>query len=178
MSAPVSFVCTSAPPVPEKNPRAGHDARDPIAASNPFARKGAALRRALIDAVTEADIQEIAAILLLEAKQGDLAAIKLGFGYVFGKQEPPPSPDTPDRHELETRKQRLVDHGEPSATISSRDIEVLAPLLTALPQVRGLKVHGFAQKLSKALAGPASAAPGPDPAVNKRLDGGPGACGP
>ena len=67
---------------------------------NPFARKTAALRQALLDSVTEKDIKDIACILMLNAKAGDLASVKLLFQYVIGKPQPAVSPDTLDRDEL------------------------------------------------------------------------------
>jgi hypothetical protein len=52
---------------------------NPGGPGNPFARKTAALRQALLETVREKDIQEIAYILLLNTKAGDLASIKLLF---------------------------------------------------------------------------------------------------
>src|SRR6187402_790510 len=67
---------------------------------NPYARKTAALRAALLAAVTEQDIQDISHILLLNAKAGDLASIKLLFQYVIGKPQPAVDPDTLDAQEM------------------------------------------------------------------------------
>ncbi len=73
---------------------------NPGGPGNPFARKTAALRQALLDTVTEQDIQDIAAKLRDEAKSGDKAAIKLLFQYVIGKPQPAVDPDTLDVQEL------------------------------------------------------------------------------
>jgi hypothetical protein len=67
---------------------------------NPFARKAAALRTALFEAVTDEDIRFIAAQLVAEARLGDLPAIKLLFQYVLGKPAAAVDPDTLDLHEL------------------------------------------------------------------------------
>src|SRR5262245_33013348 len=86
----------------------GRDARgrftkgNPGGPGNPFARQTAALRQALIEAVTEADMKAITAQLVLQAKYGDLKAAKLLFEYVIGKPTPPADPDTIDRHEWQT----------------------------------------------------------------------------
>ena len=69
---------------------------------NPFARKVAAFRAALMDAVTEQDIKDIACKLRDDAKAGDKAATKLLFQYVIGKPQPAVDPDTLDAHEMRT----------------------------------------------------------------------------
>jgi hypothetical protein len=60
---------------------------------NPFAAKVAALRAALLAAVTADDIRAIADVLLAQAKGGDKAATKLLFQYTLGKPQPFVSPD-------------------------------------------------------------------------------------
>ena len=69
---------------------------------NPFARKCAAFRAALMEAVTEQDIKDIAAKLRDDAKAGDKAAVKLLFQYVIGKPQPAVDPDTLDLQEMRT----------------------------------------------------------------------------
>jgi len=67
---------------------------------NPFARKCAAFRAALMDTITEQDIKDIAAKLRDDAKAGDKAAVKLLFQYVIGKPQPAVDPDTLDVQKL------------------------------------------------------------------------------
>jgi hypothetical protein len=67
---------------------------------NPFARKAAALRAALLSIVTEQDVMEIACRLVIDAKNGDKAAAKLLFQYVIGKPQPAVNPDTLDVDEF------------------------------------------------------------------------------
>ncbi|MGH9811126.1 MAG: hypothetical protein ACRD9W_28430, partial [Terriglobia bacterium] len=69
---------------------------------NPFARKVAAFRAALMEAVTEQDIHDIAGKLRDDAKAGDKAATKLLFQYVIGKPQPAVDPDTLDAQEMRT----------------------------------------------------------------------------
>jgi hypothetical protein len=68
---------------------------------NPFARRCAELRQALLNSVTEDDIAALAKRLLLQAKGGDMAAAKLLLTYVIGTPAPAADPDRLDRHELE-----------------------------------------------------------------------------
>jgi len=81
------------------NTNQGRDAAGRFAAGNkggpgnPFARKVAGLRTALIDAVSPQDLQEIAASLILQAKDGNVQAARLIFSYVIGKPQPAPEPD-------------------------------------------------------------------------------------
>jgi hypothetical protein len=66
---------------------------------NPFARRTAALRKALCEVVSEDDIRELGQQLLTLAKSGDLAAMKLLFAYVIGRPAPAVDPDTLDQQE-------------------------------------------------------------------------------
>ena len=75
---------------------------------NPFARQTAALRAALINAVTERDIQDILDVLLLNAKGGHLPTIKLLFAYVLGKPKPVVEPDLLDLQEMQMLHQSAL----------------------------------------------------------------------
>src|SRR5436309_2276894 len=68
---------------------------------NPFARQTAELRKVLLEVVTPEELRQVAFSLLLRAKTGNLAAIKLLFQYVLGK--PAESVD-PDRLEVQEWK--------------------------------------------------------------------------
>ncbi len=52
---------------------------------NPYAGKTAALRNALVNAVTPGDMADIAEALIAKAKGGDTAASRLLFSYILGK---------------------------------------------------------------------------------------------
>ena len=60
---------------------------------NPFARQVAGLRKALLNAVTEEDMQRLARKLLEQALEGSTAAAKLLLTYVLGKPTEMPDPD-------------------------------------------------------------------------------------
>ncbi|MSQ95198.1 MAG: hypothetical protein EXR98_11670 [Gemmataceae bacterium] len=66
---------------------------------NPFARKVAALRQALLDSITPEDIQDVATRLLDLAKDGKVQAAKLLLAYTIGKPQPAPEPDRLDADE-------------------------------------------------------------------------------
>jgi hypothetical protein len=68
---------------------------------NPFARRVAALRAVLLDCVTDKDMEHVACELVVQAKMGNLAAIKLLFQYVLGKPAATVDPDTLDLQEME-----------------------------------------------------------------------------
>jgi hypothetical protein len=72
---------------------------NPGGPGNPFARQVAKLRSALVNCVTEADMVRIAEDLMVKARMGDLAAIKLLFQYVLGKPAETVNPDTLDIEE-------------------------------------------------------------------------------
>src|SRR5437773_4029463 len=75
---------------------------------NPFARQVAALRLALLNRVTAEDIEEVLAVLLIKAKTGDLAAIKLLLSYTIGKPGPAVDPDPLDQQEWQLHQQAAV----------------------------------------------------------------------
>jgi hypothetical protein len=66
---------------------------------NPFARQVAALRQALINAITPEDIQAVARALIQRAAEGNVQAAKLLFSYAIGKPQPAPEPDQMDADE-------------------------------------------------------------------------------
>jgi hypothetical protein len=79
---------------------------------NPFARKVAALRKTLLDSVSEQDLKEMIEILKQQARQGDKTAIKLILQYCVGKPEPPKDPDRMDVDEWQRLRQMRVGEQE------------------------------------------------------------------
>ena len=102
----------------EPKPEAQRDQRGRFAAGNrggpgnPFARQTAALRQALVNAVSEKDIADIAAVLLEKARQGDVAASRLVFAYALGKPAAAANPDTLDQEEMKTLANNHVDYDD------------------------------------------------------------------
>ncbi len=68
---------------------------------NPFARRVASLRTILLECVSDEEMRHIAGQLVVMAKAGDLAAIKLLFQYVLGKPAATVDPDTLDQQEVD-----------------------------------------------------------------------------
>jgi hypothetical protein len=98
---------------------------NPGGPGNPFARLTAALRRALVQSVTEADIQQIATKLLQQAKKGDVPSARLLFSYAIGHPTPAPDPDTLDHAEwqvLQRQQARLSDVNEFLRMVPAEDV--------------------------------------------------------
>ena len=68
---------------------------------NPFARRMAAMRQVLLDAVTDEEMRVVVGQLMVMAKLGDLAAIKLVLQYTLGKPSEAVDPDTLDVQEMD-----------------------------------------------------------------------------
>ena len=79
----------SAPPSPNgnngRNPDGTFAKGNPGGPGNPHAKRVAKLRAAAFDAVTVKDIEEIIAVLLRLAKEGDVSAAKEVLGRAVGK---------------------------------------------------------------------------------------------
>src|SRR2546423_132023 len=89
-----------------QTPTNGHDAKgrfahgNPGGPGNPFARQVAALRKVIINRLTEEDLLAITEALLAKAKQGSVSAAKLLLAYAIGKPASAPDPDRLDGQEL------------------------------------------------------------------------------
>src|SRR6516162_3377806 len=75
---------------------------------NPYARRVAMLRRAMLSIVKPNDLQTIIVKLILLACGGDVAAARLVLQYTLGKPTESVDPDTLDLQEVELAKQRLA----------------------------------------------------------------------
>ena len=102
---------------------------NPGGPGNPFARKVAALRSAIVEAISEEDIKEIVAVLKQKAKEGSTAAIKLIFQYAIGK---PSAENDPDRVDLDGW-QLLQEAAQPGVVATERDGTPPAGGKSALP---------------------------------------------
>jgi hypothetical protein len=79
---------------------------NPGGPGNPYAKKIAALRGAMLSVVTEKDMKSICTTLVGLAKQGDVAAAKFVFGYVLGPSGVAVASDEED--ETARQKQEIV----------------------------------------------------------------------
>ncbi len=85
---------------------------NPGGPGNPFARRVAALRVALLRPVGEEQMAALADRLLTMALGGDLVAAKLVLSYCVGKPGPSVDPDSLDRHEWELCRKSSVSSEE------------------------------------------------------------------
>jgi len=76
-------------------------AGNPGGPGNPYARRVAAMRTQLLDAVDSDGIAEVARAMLAAAKAGDTAAARLVLSYAVGPPLPAADPDRLDASELE-----------------------------------------------------------------------------
>ncbi len=98
----------AAPAAPDGREANGRFARGNLGGpGNPFARQTAALRRQLLQAVTQEDMAAICATLILRARAGSVPHVKLLFSYVIGKPTDAVDPDTLDLQEMEQYRQEL-----------------------------------------------------------------------
>ena len=96
-----------------QTPSNGHDARgrfakgNPGGPGNPFARQVAALRKVILNRLTEEDLLAITEALLAKAKEGSVGAAKLLLAYALGKPASAPDPDRLDGQELKDFKEQV-----------------------------------------------------------------------
>jgi hypothetical protein len=100
---------------------------------NPFARRTAKLRLALLDVVDERRLRRIVRKLADLAEAGDVAACKVLLAYLIGKPAEVVDPDTLDQHEL-----RLMLAETPSIRTLLTDVEDRIPADQAVQLVAGL----------------------------------------
>ncbi len=108
---------------------------------NPFARKVASLRQALLASISEQDIQDVAGRLLALAKEGDVQAAKLLLTYTLGKPQPAPDPDRMDADEWQVYQETTAMKKESAAVINAgapefhlNVVRAIRPVVTALMQ--------------------------------------------
>src|ERR1700687_3237846 len=122
------------PPLAEEQQAADPSGRDtrgkyatgnPGGPGNPFARRVAQLRAILVETVTDEELRIVAGQLMVKAKFGDLAAIKLLFQYVLGKPAATVNPDAVNVEEVELYR-RAPQHTTMQELLKERVPEALA----------------------------------------------------
>ncbi len=103
---------------------------------NPFARRVAALRQALVEAISPADLAAIARVMRDKALSGDVAAAKFVASYTVGKPTPAPDPDRLDAEEWKNFKETTPMAKEmphvalaPDPKLPLRQVRICRPLL-------------------------------------------------
>jgi hypothetical protein len=115
---------------------------NPGGPGNPYPRRVAALRRALLTSVTEDDMTAITKAVIDEARAGNIAAAKLLFQYVLGK---PGSTADPDRDEgrgmsaqgLLPLAEAVVSAAPPAPKANGSDGKLDEPKAPAAPKANG-----------------------------------------
>jgi hypothetical protein len=92
---------------------------------NPFARKVAELRAALVNFVTEDDMKHLCFVLKMRAEGGDTVAMKLLFQYVLGKPAETVDPDRLDVDEWLKMQEKSRPAEEASRVISGLPVETV-----------------------------------------------------
>jgi hypothetical protein len=135
------------PGAPSANGATGRDAAGRFARGNaggpgnPFARRVAALRRAVLDTVTAEDVQAVVRKLLQEALRGDVPACKVLLAYAIGRPAEAVDPDTVDLHEWRMYRDSIA-----------RTEDLTGMLATVPPQVACLLARAVLPHLGDAFA--------------------------
>lgn len=152
----------------------GRDDRGRFAAGNkggpgnPFARKVAGLRSAVLDALSPDDLKEIIRRMIEAAKEGDVAAARIVLAYTVGKPAATVDPDAVDVGEWQLWQQMAV------------NVQVLTGLLQAVHVPLACKVSRAsvpvlneirAREMAEQLAVPAPAPENSDPGTGRQPEG-------
>ncbi len=147
---------TSPSPTPNGEPASGRDERgrfvknNPGGKGNPFARRVAALRAALIQDVTAEQMRALCARLMAMACGGDLAAAKLLLGYVVGRPAPPVDPDALDQHEWQLCRTSAVPSEELTDAMAGVPIPFARYVVqSALPGIAQGMADGLTENLAE-----------------------------
>jgi hypothetical protein len=92
----------------------------------------AALRQALLEAVTPQDIQDIALKLRQQALEGDTAAARLLYSYTLGKPAPTVEPDRLDIEEFGIYQEETAGHQQVLAPVQGVSVALACQLLRAI----------------------------------------------
>jgi hypothetical protein len=158
---------------PQPAPTEGRDARGRFTKNNkggpgnPFARRVASLRQVLLDSVTDEDMRAIAEELIVQAREGNLAATKLLFSYVLGKPTESVNPDTLDAQEWQLYQQAPVTEQGLQTVLGGLPTPLACEIArTALPAIHDQLASqiGHALQPTPELAAPPSA-PSPSQTV-------------
>ncbi len=133
-----------------------HDGRGRFTANNkggpgnPFARRTAALRQAMLDAVTPEDLQAIVRQLIQQAREGDVPAARLVFSYTLGKPDKAVDPDTLDQQEWQQFRQNAVPNQELLLLVQLLQAPLACSILrAALPHLQQQLAQTLAQQLNQ-----------------------------
>jgi hypothetical protein len=108
----------------------------------------AAFRKAVCEAVSEQDVREVAARLVEQAKEGDVAAAKLVLAYTVGRPQGAVDPDTLDQQEWQLFRQGPARPDDLSSVLDNMPASTACTLLRPLvPALEESWAHGLADRL-------------------------------
>jgi hypothetical protein len=155
------------------NGAAGRDQRgfrkDNDGTANPFGRKVAALRAALIASITPADVQRVMTALLVQAEKGNVPAMRLYLAYAAGKPAAAVNPDRVDVEEWQLLQQTVARPEEIAQTFQNVPVPLVSKLANAtLPVMADEWADQLAARLKTPVAqGPDSPAKDAQPSANR-----------
>lgn len=129
-------------PTPAAQPSPGRDAKGRFTTGNtggpgnPFGRRLAAMRQAVMNAVSADDIEALLKKLLEMAMGGDLAAAKLVLQYAVGKPKPVAEPDRTEIEASEIETEKWVTGEEFSKIVSHIPSICFSTLSDAMTDIR------------------------------------------
>ena len=144
---------------PERTEKGQYAAGNKGGPGNPFARQVAALRKALLDAVTPEDLAEVTKALLAKAKAGDVPAARVLLGYLLGKPIPTVDPDRLDVHERDCFK-------EQATVVRDMDLAATVEPAMVLNVIRGVRpgyTEAMGGKMRDMFLNPEKYRPQPEP---------------
>ncbi|MFO0968992.1 MAG: hypothetical protein U0793_25855 [Gemmataceae bacterium] len=125
------------------------------APGNPYNRRVALLKRALLDAVTPEDVQEIGKRLVAEARDGDVAAARVLFTYVLPKHV---EPDRLDINEWDGYREESKIFPEMMPILKSPESDwVLSMVRDMRPAVTNANIGIFADMMKEKFPKPGAA---------------------
>ncbi len=132
---------------------------------NPFARRTAALRQAMLDAVTPEDVQAIVRQMIQKAREGDVAAARLVLAYAVGKPDRAVDPDTLDVHEFQLWQQNAVASQDLAGVVGRMQAGLANEIVRlAVPEVQEATADNLGQAMLDSLP---KVAPESDPPVSR-----------
>jgi hypothetical protein len=144
------------PGTPSTNGSNGRDAcgrflpGNPGGPGNPFARRVAAFRQAVLSALSEEDLRALARCLLAQALAGDVAAAQLLLVYAVGRPVEAVDPDTLDHKELQLYQSAPAGVEDLTEVMNRLPAALaLALVRSVLPVVGAEKLRGLAEGLKQ-----------------------------
>jgi hypothetical protein len=147
-------------PQPSLSGRDAHGrftANNPGGPCNPFARRVAQLRTALLDTVRPEDITAIFKALIERACQGDVAAAKVVLAYGLGKPAPAVNPDRLDVEEWQHFKETTGMIKDAPGMVLAPAPELPLQLVRALRPVMAVELGGQVKDMVRELRAAAAA---------------------